>query len=133
MLTFIGSFVALAVSRLRDRELETRSMREETLRNMRWAAELSASEKPRLATLGVAELEALLDSDLLEETEKVFVEAALGAVYEVAEEELDQLGDDAEAVLDTDERSTDDMQGEISSQPESQDGGDGDGKEGSRV
>ena len=98
VLTFLGSLAALGVSRLRDREIETRSKREETLRNLRWAAELSASEKGRLATLGVAELEALLESDLLEENEKIFVEAAFGAVYEDPEAELDQLGGDAEAV-----------------------------------
>lgn len=39
-----------------------------------------------------------LGSDLLEESEKTFVEAALSAVYEDAEEQLDELGARGEAV-----------------------------------
>jgi len=98
LLSFLGVLVAQAIGRTNAKELETRSKREETLRTMRWAAELSASDKDRLAVLGVAELEALLGSDLLEESEKTFVEAALAAVYEDPAEALDELGDEGEAV-----------------------------------
>lgn len=68
------------------------------MRTMRWAAELSMRDDDRLAKLGVSELDALLDSDLLEESEKAFVEAALDAVYDDVETELGQLGDDVEVV-----------------------------------
>lgn len=98
VLAFLGVLVAQAFIRQGAKELETRSKREETLRTLRWAAELSASADGRLANLGVAELEALLSSDLLEESEKTFVEAALTAVYEDPEEELDQLGAEGESV-----------------------------------
>jgi hypothetical protein len=98
LLAFLGVLLAQVIGRKGAKELETRSKREETLRTMRWAAELSASREDRLADLGVAELEALLGSDLLEESEKTFVEAALSAVYEDPEEQLDELGAQGEVV-----------------------------------
>lgn len=98
IVTFLGVLLAQHLSRKGARELETRSRREETMRNLRWAAELSVNEDERMADLGVSQLEALLTSDLLDDAEKVFVEAALNTVYEDPEAELDQLGDDAEAV-----------------------------------
>jgi len=96
--TFLGVLLAQFISRKGARELESRSRREETMRNLRWAAELAVSQDGRMADLGVAQLAALLDSDLLDDSEKVFVEAALDAVLEVPEAELDQLGEDAEVV-----------------------------------
>lgn len=98
VLTFVGVLIAQGITRKGARELEARSKREETMRNLRWAAELAVKDDDRMADLGVAQLVALLDSDLLDESEKVFVEAALDAVYEDPEAELDQLGDDGEAV-----------------------------------
>lgn len=97
-LTFVGVLLAQLITRKGARELEIRSRREETMRSLRWAAELSVSRDDRLADLGVAPLVALLESDLLEEPEKVFVEAALDAVYEEPEAMLEDLGQDAEAV-----------------------------------
>lgn len=98
VVTFLGVLLAQLIARRGDVELEARSRREETMRNLRWAAELAVTGEDRRAALGVSQLVALLDSDLLEEPEKVFVEAALGAVYEEPETELDQLGTRAEAV-----------------------------------
>lgn len=96
--TFVGVLLAQFISRKGAKELETRSRREETMRNLRWAAELAVKEGDRMADVGVAQLEALLNSDLLDESEKVFVEAALSVVYEDPEAELDALGEDAEVV-----------------------------------
>jgi len=98
VVTFLGVLLAQFIARKGARELETRSRREETMRNLRWAAELSANRDDRLADLGVAELTALLRSDLLDEPEKVFVVAALGAVYGDVVTELDALGEDTEVV-----------------------------------
>lgn len=95
---FLGVLVAQWITRKGARELETRSRREETMRNLRWAAELAVSKDDGMADLGVNQLAALLESDLLEDAEKVFVEAALDAVYEDPEAELEQLGEDAEAI-----------------------------------
>ncbi|MFP5336310.1 MAG: hypothetical protein ACLGIV_13460 [Actinomycetes bacterium] len=96
--TFLGVLLAQFITRMGARELEIRSRREETMRNLRWAAELAVDEDDRMADLGVAQLAALLESDLLDESEKVFVEAALNVVYEDPEAELDELGEDVEVV-----------------------------------
>lgn len=95
---FLGVLVAQWITRKGARELETRSRREETMRNLRWAAELAVSKDDGMADLGVNQLAALLESDLLDDAEKVFVEAALDAVYEDPEAELEELGEDAEAI-----------------------------------
>lgn len=95
---FLGVLVAQWITRKGARELETRSRREETMRNLRWAAELAVSKDDGMADLGVNQLAALLESDLLEDAEKIFVEAALDAVYEDPEAELEELGEEAEAI-----------------------------------
>lgn len=106
----VGVLLGTWVNRKGSTELETRSKREETLRTLRWAAELAVSEENRTAELGVAQLTALLQSDLLDDKEKLFVEAALDTVYEDPEEELDKLGDDAEVVVEQlDEQDLPDM------------------------
>ncbi|MBD3783713.1 MAG: hypothetical protein IE926_12305 [Micrococcales bacterium] len=98
VLTFLGVLLAQWIARRGDVELEARSKREETMRTMRWAAELSAGGDQQLANLGVAELSALLESDLLDDSEKVFVEAALDAVYDDVEAEIERLGEEVEVV-----------------------------------
>ncbi|WP_446664987.1 hypothetical protein [Flexivirga sp. B27] len=98
ILAFVGVVVAQLVSRRSANELEARSKREETMRILRWAAELAVSADNRIASLGVAELATLLDSDLLDDGEKSFVEAALDSVYEDPEAAIDALGQDAEVI-----------------------------------
>jgi hypothetical protein len=98
ILSFLGVLLAQFITRKSAAELEARSKREETMRNLRWAAELAVNLDERMADLGVAQLRALLGSQLLDDSEKIFVEAALGAVYDDAKGELDRLGDDASAV-----------------------------------
>jgi len=98
ILAFFGVLVAQAMARKGASELETRSKREETMRNLRWAAELAVSLDDQMADLGVAQLVALVTSDLLDDSEKVFVEAALNAVYQDPEIEIDQSGEDAEVI-----------------------------------
>lgn len=100
---FLGVLLGQWITRKGARELETRSRREETMRNLRWAAELAVSADDRMADLGVNQLAALLDSDLLDDAEKVFVEAALDAVYQDPAAELEELGDEAEAIQYTDD------------------------------
>lgn len=56
VLTFIGVLLAQAIDRKEAMELETRSKREETMRNLRWAAELSVKDDDRMASLGVSQL-----------------------------------------------------------------------------
>jgi hypothetical protein len=98
VLTFIGVLVAQAILRQGAKELETRSRREETMRSLRWAAELAINTDDRMADLGVAQLLTLLKSDLLDVREKGFVEAALDAVYQDPEAEIEDLGEEVEVV-----------------------------------
>ncbi len=63
-------------------ELETRSKREEILRNLRWAAELAVSGDELKATLGVEQLQALRNSQMLSPAEEDQIDAALHAAIE---------------------------------------------------
>ena len=98
VLTFVGVLFAQAILRQEAKELETRSRREETMRSLRWAAELAVRSDERMADLGVAQLAALLESDLLDVREKGFVVAALDAVYQDPEAEIADLGQEVEVV-----------------------------------
>ena len=91
VLAFVGVIVGQTVTRRGDRELEFRSKREEVMRVLRWAAELAVSEDQAHSRLGVAELGALLQSELLDEEEKDFVQAALTAVVRVPVEQIEQI------------------------------------------
>jgi hypothetical protein len=95
---FVGVVVSNVLTRRGANELERRSKREEVLRNLRWAAELAVSEDEGKALLGLAELQALADSELLETDQKSFIDAALEAVVREPEEELEEAGEDAQAV-----------------------------------
>jgi hypothetical protein len=90
-LAFVGGIVGPAVTRRGARELEFRSKREEVMRVLRWAAELAVSDDPAHSRLGVAELGTLLQSELLDEEEKDFVQAALTAVVRVPVEQIEQI------------------------------------------
>jgi hypothetical protein len=88
-LAFAGALVGVAVTRRGARELETRSRREETMRNLRWAAEMAIARDDQRAQLGIAELRALGESDLLDEEQRGFVDAALASVLEEPLEEVE--------------------------------------------
>ena len=96
VLAFLGVLLAQFITRKGANELETRSKREETLRVLRWAAELAVSDDPGKANLGVYQLNALADSDLLDEEQTLFVEAALEAVVDTISDEIEEAGQDAE-------------------------------------
>jgi hypothetical protein len=104
VLAFVGVVLGPAVTRRGDRELEFRSKREEVMRILRWAAELAVSDDQAHSRLGVAELGALLQSELLDEEEKDFVQAALTAVVRVPVEQIEQieqLGQDVQVIAES--------------------------------
>ena len=101
-IAFVGVLIGQAISRRGARELEARSKREEVMRILRWAAELAVSDDQAHARLGVAQLGALLESDLLDEEEKDFVQAALTAVVRVPVGQIEQLGEDVQVVAEPD-------------------------------
>jgi hypothetical protein len=87
------------VTRRGAKERETRSRREEVLRNLRWASELAVDTDERKAKLGVAELIVLAYSDLLDESQQLFVYAALEAVIRDPLEELAEAGEEVVPAL----------------------------------
>lgn len=98
VLTFAGVVIAQRITRRGALELETRSRREEVMRNLRWAAELATSDEESHARLGVAELEALGRSDLLDDHQRLFIDAALEAVVRIPAREIEELGEDVQVV-----------------------------------
>jgi hypothetical protein len=101
-LAFVGVVIGQAITRRGVRELEVRSKREEVMRILRWAAELAVSDDRAHAKLGVVQLGALLESELLDEEEKDFVQAALTAVVRVPVQQIEQLGEDVQVVTEPD-------------------------------
>lgn len=97
-LTAIIAIIGQSISRRGVKELEQRSRREEILRNLRWAAELAVSDDTGRARLGLQELQALHESDLLSSSEERFIDAALCAVIEAPRQAIIQEGDDVEVV-----------------------------------
>lgn len=102
LLAFAGVLVGQFITRRGARELEIRSKREEVMRILRWAAELAVSDDEAHARLGVTQLGTLLTSDLLDEEEKDFVQAALTAVVSPAVQQIEQLGEDVHVVAESD-------------------------------
>jgi hypothetical protein len=101
VLTFAGVMIAQRIVRRGALELEIRSRREEVMRNLRWAAELAVSDEEAHARLGVAELEALGRSDMLDDHQQLFIDAALEAVVRIPAREIEQLGEDVQVVATT--------------------------------
>ena len=57
------------------------------MRNLRWAADHAVDPSPARAALGVAELEALGDSALIDPQQRGFVDAALSVVIDLPEQD----------------------------------------------
>lgn len=100
-LTAAVALVGQRISRRGTQELESRSKREEVMRNLRWAAELAVSGDVRKARLGNRELKALLASKLLSPTEVDFIYAALDAALDVPVHEIEQAAGEVEIVATT--------------------------------
>lgn len=99
VVTFFGVLLAQWIARKGSKELETRSRREEVMRNARWAAELAVDEDQAKANLGVSQLNALSQSNLNDEDVQALVDAALESVIEDVVGEIDEAGGDADVEL----------------------------------
>ncbi|WP_375431820.1 hypothetical protein [uncultured Friedmanniella sp.] len=98
-----GVLLSQWLTRRTAKELGSRAKREELMRNLRWAAELAVSKDEDKSELGVAQLTALGESDLLDAGDQVFVDAALASVIREPQEEIDAIeaaGQAAEVVAD---------------------------------
>lgn len=102
VLAFAGVLIGQLITRRGAVELERRSKREEVMRILRWAAELGVSPEEAKARLGRAQLETLLDADILDEEERDFVQTALEATLARPVEQIEQAGEDARAIMITD-------------------------------
>jgi hypothetical protein len=99
VLAFAGGLVSQLITRRGAVELDKRSKREEVMRVLRWAAELGVAADEGKARLGRAQLETLLDSELLDEKERDFVQVALEATLARAVEQIEQAGEGAQAIV----------------------------------
>jgi hypothetical protein len=77
LLAFFGAALGALLNRRAARELENRSRREETMRNLRWAADHAVDADRWRGALGMAELEELGNSGMAEDEQRRFVNAAL--------------------------------------------------------
>jgi predicted PilT family ATPase len=68
------------------------------MRNLRWAAELAVSGDPNKARLGVAQLRALNESDLLDSEQQGFIDAALTAVVKESVSDVELAREDAKVI-----------------------------------
>jgi hypothetical protein len=97
----ITAIIALTgeyISRRGTQELESRSKREEALRNLRWAAELAVSGDGLKATLGLEQLQALRVSQMLSSTEEELIDAALHTAIEGVRQAIKRGPGDVEVV-----------------------------------
>lgn len=98
----LGVVVSNWVTRRTAGETEQRSRREETMRTLRWAAELAISPDDGRAALGVAELRALSQSEMNDDEQQAFVDAALTQALEgprSAIEAAELAGQEAEVLV----------------------------------
>lgn len=79
-------------------ELDVWRRREETMRMLRWAAEQAVSSEPAQARAGVAALEALSTSELLQEADETLVDAILDSIIQDPVEVIEQAEGEVEVI-----------------------------------
>lgn len=80
LLAFVGALIGVLVARRGARDLDVRWRREETMRLLRWACELSADRQSGRRDIGVATLVELERSTLLQIEDQPLVTAVLDVV-----------------------------------------------------
>lgn len=98
VLAFLGAIIGHVLLRKGATELDVWRRREETMRMLRWASEQAASTDDAKSRMGVAALEALSESELLQEPDQTLVDAVIDSLLEEPVEEIEALGDDVEVV-----------------------------------
>jgi len=102
VLAFAGSWLGVRTNRRASIELDRWRRREETMRLMRWAAELAVDDTDRRAGVGLAALDALRESELLQDEDLDLVQAVAQSLLVETVAQYDQdavirVDDDAEA------------------------------------
>lgn len=93
--SFLGVLLAQSFTRNSSERAERRLRREETMRMLRWAADLAASDVRPRAAVGIAALDALNESEVLDAEDQLLISGVLDAVVEPATETYDE-GDEIE-------------------------------------
>lgn len=84
LLAFGGALIGQVVARKGAREQEVRWQREESMRLLRWGAELAADSQEERNAMGAAALRALSRSALLQDVDRVLIFAILDVVVDRA-------------------------------------------------
>ena len=90
-LAFLGAVAGHAIARIAAREQDRWRGREETMRLLRWGAEMAAHDNARSREIGIAALTALIEAPLIDRDDvalvaAVFRAASLAAIYTETEE-----------------------------------------------
>jgi hypothetical protein len=95
---FTGVVVGHIMLRKGANELDVWRRREETMRMLRWASEQAASPDIATSRMGVAALEALTTSELLQEPDQNLVDAVIDSLIEEPVEEIEEAGGEVDVV-----------------------------------
>ncbi len=95
---FAGVVLGQVLLRRGATELDVWRRREETMRMLRWASEQAASYDAAKARMGVAALDALSTSELLQESDQDLVDAVIDSLIEAPVEEIEGVGGEAEVI-----------------------------------
>jgi hypothetical protein len=98
VLAFLGAVIGHVLLRKGATELDVWRRREETMRMLRWASEHAASADDAKSRMGLAALDALGDSELLQKPDQALVDAVIDSLLQEPLEEIEALGDDVEVV-----------------------------------
>jgi hypothetical protein len=95
---FVGVVAGQVLLRRGANELDVWRRREETMRMLRWASEQAASQDSYKARMGVAALDALSLSELLQEPDQMLVDAVIDSLIEDPIEEIEGALGEVEVV-----------------------------------
>jgi len=95
---FIGVIVGHFLLRKGANELDVWRRREETMRMLRWASEQAASQDVYKSRMGVAALDALSTSELLQEPDQNLVDAVIDSLIEEPVEEIEEAAGEVEVI-----------------------------------
>ncbi|MEI4270559.1 hypothetical protein TEK04_02385 [Klenkia sp. LSe6-5] len=98
VLALLGALIGHVLGRRASNELDIWRRREETMRMLRWASEQATSSQDAQARMGLAVLDALSDSELLQPPDQALVDAVLDTVLEEPVEEIETAESDVEVV-----------------------------------
>lgn len=96
--SFVGVLIGHVVVRKGANELDVWRRREETMRMLRWASEQAVSSEVAKGRMGLAALDALSESELLQPPDQAIVDAVIDSLLEEPTGAFAVVGDDAEVV-----------------------------------